>query len=37
MVTAEMKYRTYVPYGWVAIMFCDIDFYNDTNNKYSNK
>lgn len=37
MTTAEMKYRACVPYGWVAIKFCDIRFYNDPNNEYSLK
>lgn len=25
--TAKVKHRDYVPHGWIAIEFCDVDFY----------
>lgn len=25
--TAKVKHRDWVPYGWIAIEFCDVDFY----------
>ena len=25
--TAKVEHRDYVPYGWIAIKFCDVDFY----------
>lgn len=26
MTTARVIYRNYVPYGWIALEFCDVDF-----------
>lgn len=31
MTTAKIKYRTYVPYGWIAIEFCYVEFFGDNN------
>jgi hypothetical protein len=25
--TAKFKYRDYVPYGWIAIEYCDVEFF----------
>lgn len=27
MTTARVKHRNYVPYGWIAIEFCNVDFF----------
>lgn len=29
MTTARVKHRDYIPYGWVAIEFCDVDFFGN--------
>lgn len=29
MTTARLKYRNYIPYGWIAIEFCDVTFFGD--------
>jgi chromosome segregation ATPase len=33
MKTAKVQYRDYVPYGYIAIEFCDVEFYGDDSNK----
>lgn len=35
MTTARVKYRDYVPYGWIAVEFCDVYFYGDKANELS--
>lgn len=29
MTTARVKYRNHVPYGWIAVEFCDVRFFGD--------
>ena len=29
-----MKYRTYVPYGWIAVEFCDLKFFGENEKIY---
>ncbi len=29
MTTARVKYRTFVPFGWIAVEFCNVDFFGD--------
>ncbi len=29
MTTARVKYRTFVPFGWIAVKFCNVDFFGD--------
>lgn len=37
MTTARLKHRDYVPYGWIAIEFCDIEFFGDNSSLYTKK
>lgn len=34
MTTVKMKYRTYVPYGWIAVEFCDLKFFGENEKIY---
>lgn len=29
MTTARVEHREYVPFGWIAVKFCDVDFFGD--------
>lgn len=29
MTTAQVKHRDYVPWGWIAIEFCDVEFFGE--------
>lgn len=29
MTTARIKYRDYIPWGWIAIEFCEVEFIGD--------
>lgn len=29
MTTAKVKHRDYVPWGWIAIEFCDVEFFGE--------
>ena len=33
--TAKFKYRDYVPYGWIAIEYCDVEFFGKDADKLS--
>ena len=35
MTTVKMKYRTYVPYGWIAVEFCDLKFFGENEKNVS--
>lgn len=34
---AKMEYRTHVPWGWIAIEYCNINFTGDNAKNYANK
>ncbi len=35
--TAEVTYRLYVPFGWFAITYCDIEFFGEDATRLNNK
>lgn len=37
MTTARVEYRNHVPYGWIAIEFCDIRFFGDKATEFNIK
>ncbi len=37
MKTAKVQYRDYVPYGYIAIEFCNVEFYGDDSDNLTAK
>ena len=37
MTTAKVKYRDHVPYGWIAVEFCDIYFYGENADEFKDR
>lgn len=37
MTTARLKYRNYVPWGWIAIEFCNVEFFGDNADLFRRK
>ena len=37
MTTAKVEYRIYIPYGWIAVEFCNVEFFGYNKNLLKNE